>query len=166
MQLHFQHFPWPSVCFVNHRGSLILHHCHTISQVCTDSATPHLTCRVFCTGSGSRTGEAGHLCYQAPVSTAACSGAQQLQSPLTDILGAPAQPTLGRKAYVLSVLEHQHSPGGGNNTLEVMVEIKAEKWKHKINKDEMMEKVEMIWDITYEQGKWAYSISKVDMVNL
>lgn len=97
------------------------------------SHPPHLTCQVFGTGSGWRTGAAARLCYQAPVSTAACSGARLPQSPLTDTPDAPAQPTLGRKAYVLSVLEHQHGPRrGGNNMLEVMEELKADKWKQKI----------------------------------
>lgn len=94
---------------------------------CVESATPHLTCRVFGTGSGWRTGAAAHLCYQVPASTAACNGAQLPQSPLTDIPGVPAQPTLGRKAYVLLVLEHQHSPRRGeNDMLEVMEEIKKD----------------------------------------
>lgn len=103
-------------------------HMHSVHWV----SPPHLTCQVFGTGSGWRTGAAVRLCYQALAATAACSGALLPQSPLTDTPGAPAQPTLGRKAYVLSVLEHQHSPGGGgNNMLEVMEENKADKWKLK-----------------------------------
>lgn len=112
-------------------------HFHATWSVCVESAPPpDLTCRVFGTGNGWRTGAAERLCYQAPVSTAACSGAQLLQSPLTDTPGAPALPTLGRKAYVLSVLEHQHSPRrGGNNMLEVMEEIKNRQMKQKIKKE-------------------------------
>lgn len=52
------------------------------------------TCQVFCTGSEWRTGAAERLCYQAPASIVACSGAQLPQSRLTDTPGAPAQPTL------------------------------------------------------------------------
>lgn len=124
--------PGPAVCTERHRPPIILCHLHTTCSVCVQSATPHLTCRVFGTGSEWKTGAAARLCYQAPASTAACSGAQLPQSPPTDTPGVPAQPTLGRKAYVLSVLEHQqHSPRkwGGNNMLEVMEEIKADKWK-------------------------------------
>lgn len=125
--------PRPAVCTESHRRPIMLCHFHV------QSAPKHLTCRVFGTGSGWRTGAAARLCYQAPASTAACSGAQLPQSLLTDTPGAPAQPTLGRKAYVLSVLEHQHSPRrGGNNMLEVMEEIKADKWKQKINKEMML----------------------------
>lgn len=76
----------------------------------------HLTCRAFDTGSGWRTGAIARLCYQAPASTAACSGAQLPQNLQTDTPGAPAQPTLGRKAYVLLVLEHQHKPRRGKTT--------------------------------------------------
>lgn len=121
----------PAVYTERHRRPIILCHHHTTSSVCFESATPHLTCRVFGIGSEWRTGAAARLCYQALASTVACSGAQLPQSPLTDTPGVPAQPTLGRKAYVLSVLEHQHSPRkwGGNNMLEVMEEIKADKWK-------------------------------------
>lgn len=91
-------------------------------SVCTGSATPHLTCQVFGTGSEWRTKAEERLCYQALASITACSGAQLPQSPLTGTPGVPALPTLGRKAYVLSVLEHQHSPGGrGETMLEVMV---------------------------------------------
>lgn len=100
---------------------------------------PHLTCRVYGTGSGWRTGAAARLCCQAPASTAACSGALLLQSPLIDTPGAPAQPTLGRKAYVLSVLEHQHSPRrGGNNMLEVMEEMRQTNEEKKMNEKLML----------------------------
>lgn len=82
-------------------------------SVCTESATPHLTCQVFGTGSEWRTKAEERLCYQALASITACSGAQLPQSPLTGTPGVPALPTLGRKAYVLSVLEHQHRPRSG-----------------------------------------------------
>lgn len=89
--------------------------------MCTESATPHLTCQVFGTGSEWRTKAEERLCYQALASITACSGAQLPQSPLTGTPGVPALPTLGRKAYVLSVLEHQHRPRRGGAMLGVMV---------------------------------------------
>lgn len=91
---------------------------------------PHLTCQVFGTGSGWRTEAVTRLCYQAPASIAACSGAQLPQNPPTGTRGVPAPPTLGRKANVLLVLEHQHKPRRGeNNMLELMEEMKSDKWK-------------------------------------
>lgn len=95
------------------------------------SFTPSLTCQVFGTGSEWRTGEATRLCYQAPASTAACNDAQQPQNRLTDTPGVRVQPTLGRKAYVWSVLEHHHSPreGRGNNMLDMMKEKKSRQMK-------------------------------------
>lgn len=90
--------------------------CYCSHAQCAFPPPQHLTCRVFGTGSGWRTGATARLCYQAPASTAACSGAQLPQNPLTDTPGAPAQPTLGRKAYVLLVLEHQHKPRRGKTT--------------------------------------------------
>lgn len=91
-------------------------------SVCTESATPHLTCQVFGTGSEWRTKAEERLCYQALASITACSGVQLPQSPLTGTPGVLALPTLGRKAYVWSVLEHQHSPRReGGTMLEVMV---------------------------------------------
>ncbi len=127
--------PRPVVSSESHRRPIILCYFLATCSVCVWVGVPHLTCQAFGTGSGWRTEAAARLCYQAPASIAACSDAQLPQNPLTDTPGAPARPTLGRKAYVLSVLEHQHSPKrGGNNTLEVMEEIKADTWKQKINK--------------------------------
>lgn len=90
--------------------------CYCSHAQCAFPPPQHLTCRVFGTGSGWRTGATARLCYQAPASTAACSGAQLPQNLLTDTPGAPAQPTLGRKEYVLLVLEHQHKPRRGKTT--------------------------------------------------
>ena len=116
------------MCTESERGAIILGHLPATWSVCVESAPPHLTCRVFGIGSGWRTGAEARLCYQAPVSRAACSGARLPQSPPTDTPGAPAQPTLGRKEYVLSVLEHQHIPRRGeNNMLDMMEEIKSDK---------------------------------------
>lgn len=81
--------------------------------------TPSLTCQVFGTGSEWRTGGATRLCYQAPASTTAYNDARRPQSRLTDTPGVRVQPTLGRKAYVWSVLEHHHSPREGRGKQHV-----------------------------------------------
>lgn len=96
----------------------------TRAAVCTQTQcslffTSSLTCQASGIGSEWRTGEATRLCYQAPVSKAAYNDARQPQSRLTDTPGVRVQPTLGRKAYVWSVLEHHHSPREGRGKQHV-----------------------------------------------
>lgn len=69
-----------------------------------------LTCPAGGIGSGWTRAVAALRCCQAPAATAACSGARRPQSRPTGTRDGPAPPTLGRKAYVWSVLEHQHNP--------------------------------------------------------
>lgn len=92
---------------------------YTEPQAITLLFTPSLTCQVFGTGSEWRTGGATRLCYQAPASTTAYNDARRPQSRLTDTPGVRVQPTLGRKAYVWSVLEHHHSPREGRGKQHV-----------------------------------------------
>lgn len=109
--------PTPVVCIESHSGPITPLRTSTLCAWCALAlALRRLTCQVFDIGNGWRTRAAARLCYQAPGARAACSGALLPQSPLTDTPGVPAQPTLGRKAYVLSVLEHQHSPRRGETT--------------------------------------------------